>query len=166
MEMRTRPVAEADLPRLCTFPQSAEELFFLFPKAGYPLTPEQLAGAIAVRADSTVVERSGEVVAFANFYQWQVDGSCAIGNVMVAPNCRGGGIGRSLIETMINLAQSKYRAREVRVSCFNHNTAGLLFYARLGFHPCGIERRSDNLGQTVALLHLRLPLHHTFGEQK
>lgn len=166
MGMRTRPVVEADLARLCTFPQNAEELFFLYPKAGYPLTPEQLAGAIAVRADSTVVERCGEVVAFANFYQWQVNGSCAIGNVMVAPDCRGDGVGRYLVETMINLAQTKYHAQEVRVSCFNHNTAGLLFYARLGFHPCGIEPRSDNLGQTVALLHLCLPLHRICGQQK
>ena len=65
MEMRTRPVTEADLPRICSFPQSAEELFFLSPKARYPLTPEQLAGAIAARADSTVVEGGGQVLAFA-----------------------------------------------------------------------------------------------------
>lgn len=158
MEMRTRPVTEADLPRICSFPQSAEELFFLFPKARYPLTPEQLACAITARADSMVVEQGGQAMAFANFYQWQMHGHCAIGNVMVAPESRGGGIGRYLIEAMAMLARTKYQAREVRVSCFNHNTAGLLFYARLGFTPCGIEQRSDGRGHPVALLHLCLPL--------
>lgn len=158
MEMRTRPVAKADLARICTFPQSAEELFFLFPKASYPLTPEQLAQAIAARSDSTVVELAGQVVAFANFYQWQLNGHCAIGNVMVAPDCRGGGVGRHLIAAMAMTAQTKYHAHEVRVSCFNHNTTGLLFYARLGFHPSGIEQRSDGQGHPVALLHLCLPL--------
>lgn len=158
MEMRTRPVTEADLPRICSFPQSAEELFFLFPKARYPLTPEQLAGAITARADSMVVEQGGQAMAFANFYQWQMHGHCAIGNVMVAPESRGGGIGRYLIEAMVMLARTKYQAREVRVSCFNHNTAGMLFYARLGFTPCGIEQRSDGQGHPVALLHLCLPL--------
>jgi len=158
MKPRCRPVEAADLSQLCTFPQSAEELFFLFPKASYPLTPEQLARAIAARADSTVVEQAGQVVAFANFYQWQMNDHCAVGNVMVAPESRGRGVGRVLLETMVMLARTKYQAREVRVSCFNHNTAGLLFYARLGFIPCGIEQRTEGQGHPVALLHLCLPL--------
>jgi len=153
-----RPVADGDLSVLCGFPQSAEELFFLFPKACYPLSPEQLARAIAQRAESTVVAAEGKVVAFANFYQWQRGGSCAIGNVMVAPDCRRRGVGRFLIETMILLARTKYRAQEVRVSCFNQNTAGLLLYADLGFQPCGIEERTDWQGRRVALVHLCLPL--------
>ncbi len=50
-----RPVQKEDVYFLCQFPQSAEELFFLFPKATYPLTPEQLQDAIDQRFDSTVV---------------------------------------------------------------------------------------------------------------
>ena len=164
LELRTRPVAEAGFARLCTFAQSAEELFFLFPKASFPLTPAQLARAVAARADSTVVEGGGQVLAFANFYQWQVDGACAIGNVMVAPDYRGNGVGRALIDAMIMTALSKYRAREVRVSCFNRNTAALLFYARLGFLPCGIEPRLDGQGLPVALLHLRRAVERPCGQ--
>lgn len=154
--LKHRAVREEDLAAVCTFPQNAEELFFLFPAAEYPLTPAQLSDAIARRSDSTVVERDGEVLAFANFYRW--GDSCAIGNVIVAPAARGQGVGRHLVEAMATLAVSRHGAGELTVSCFNGNLAGLLFYPRLGFRPYAIEARRDRRGEPVALLHLRRAL--------
>ena len=151
-----RHVRPADVPCICAFPQSAEELFYLFPKATFPLTPEQLQRAIDQRFDSTVVLRSGEVVGFANFYLREKGGACAIGNVVVAPATRGQGVGRYLIETMAAKALREHEAREVRISCFNGNVAGLLLYAKLGFLPYGVERRLDPAGSRVALVHMRL----------
>jgi len=157
MPLSHRAAAEQDLQTVCQFPQGEEELFFFFPKAEFPLTPSQLRLAMAQRADSTVVELDGEVVAFANFYRWETGGSCAIGNVIVSPAARGRGVARHLIERMAALAFSKYRASEVTVSCFNQNAAGLLLYPRLGFQPYAVEERRDRKGQRVALIHLRLP---------
>lgn len=151
-----RPVAEADIPIICGFPQNETELFFLFPKASYPLTPEQLRLAIAQRADSTVVERDGAAVGFANFYHWAQGGRYAIGNVMVASAARGLGVGRYLMERMIERAFAHYDAAEVTVSCFNANVAGLLLYPRLGFQPYAVEERRDKQGNRVALIHMRL----------
>ena len=156
MEFRCRPVEQQDLARICGFPQNEDELFFLFPRASYPLTPSQLREAVDQRSDSTVVERDGEVVAFANFYRWETGGCCAVGNVVVAPTARGSGAGRFLIEHMINLAVAKHRAIEVRASCFNANVAGLLFYHALGFIPFALEERRDARARRVALIHLRL----------
>ncbi len=154
--MRTiRPVREGDVAAICTFTQDAAELYDSFPRARYPLTPEQLSAAIAARSDSTVVEEQGRAVGFANFYHWGVESRCAIGNVMVAPVARGRGVARALIEHMVALAQEKYRASEVTVSCFNHNTAALLLYTRLGFTPEQIEERVGPDGRRVALIHLR-----------
>ncbi|SDB12400.1 Acetyltransferase (GNAT) family protein [Desulfonatronum thiosulfatophilum] len=65
----------------------------MFPKATFPLTPGQLAAAIASRSDSTVAELDGKAAAFANFYRWETGGNCAIGNVAVAPEVRGRGVG-------------------------------------------------------------------------
>lgn len=161
MLLSHRPVVEFDLQAICGFPQSEDELFFLFPKAEFPLTPAQLRAAIAQRADATVVELDGEVVAFANFYRWEAGGRCSIGNVIVSPRARGHGVGRYLIEQMIPLAFSKYRAAEVTVSCFNQNVAGLLFYPKLGFRPYAIEERLDKSGRRVALIHMRLTGHET-----
>jgi ribosomal protein S18 acetylase RimI-like enzyme len=157
MTLRHRPVATSDLPQICRFPQSAEELFYLFPKAAYPLTCEQLQQAIQQRADATVVEQNGKVVAFANFYRWDHGGNCAIGNMIVDPQARRSGVGRYLIKQMVALAFRKYQASSVSVSCFNHNVAGLLFYPSLGFTPYAIESRAGPAGQQLALIHLHLP---------
>jgi RimJ/RimL family protein N-acetyltransferase len=151
-----RHVRPEDVPRICSFPRSAEELFFLFPKASWPLTPEQLQRAIDQRFDSTVVLLGGQVCGFANFYVREVRGGCAIGNVVVAPDLRGKGVGRYLIETMATTALRKHEAREVRISCFNGNVGGLLLYAKLGFVPYAVERRLDPAGERVALIHMRL----------
>ena len=154
--MSVRPVEERDVPRICCFPQSEEELFYCAPKADFPLTPQQLFQAIGQRSDSTVVERGGEVVAFANFYRAETGGSCAVGNVVVAPGARGQGVGRCLLDHMVRLAFSKYQADEVIVSCFNSNIVGLLFYPALGFRPFAIESRQNRKGERVALIHMRL----------
>jgi RimJ/RimL family protein N-acetyltransferase len=151
-----REVRTNEVPRICTFPQSAEELYFLFPKATHPLTAEQLQRAIDQRFDSTVVLDDGEVCGFANFYVREVGGTCAIGNVVVAPEARGKGAGRFLIETMATKALRKHGAREVKISCFNGNVAGLLLYSKLGFVPYAVERRLDPAGSRVALIHMRL----------
>lgn len=156
MSLNFRPVNEQDIATLCAFPKSAAELFFLYPKATFPLSIDQLQAAIAQRQDASVVEKDGQLVAFANFYRWENQGICAIGNVMVAPQARNKGIGRYLIERMSALAFSKYQASEVHVSCFNQNLAGLLLYPKLGFLPFAIEERKNPEGKRVALLHLRL----------
>lgn len=154
--MHLRPALACDLASICQFSLTEEELFFAFPKARFPLDNEQLAQAISQRSDATVVLDGDTPVGFANFYRWEY-GSCAIGNVMVAPAQRGRGIGHLLIEHMCHIAWDKHAAREVTVSCFNHNTAGLLLYPQLGFVPYAIEQRHGNDGQPLALIHFRLP---------
>lgn len=120
------------------------------------MTPTQLQDAIEQRSDSMVVELSGEIVAFANFYRWESGGRCSIGNVIVSPAARGRGVGRYLIEQMLGLAFSKHQASEVTVSCFNQNVAGLLLYPKLGFQPYAVEERQNKKGNRVALIHMRL----------
>lgn len=157
MKLTSRPLDENDIQIICSFPQNEDELFFLFPKATFPLDPLQLRDAIAQRSDSTVVELGGEVVAYANFYRWEAGGRCSIGNVIVSPLARERGVAHYLVEKMIDLAFSKHQAAEVTVSCFNQNVAGLLLYPKLGFRPYGIEERQDKKGSRVGLIHMRLP---------
>lgn len=77
-------------------------------------------------------------------------------DVVVAPEARGKGVGRYLIETMARTALLKHRAAEVRISCFNRNVAGMLLYAKVGFAPFAVEPRVDKGGARVALVHMRL----------
>lgn len=155
MDLKIRPIVENDIKEICQFSQSREELFYFFPKAQYPLSPSELRTAISQRSESTVVELDGKVVAFANFYQWDMGGKCCIGNVVVASEARGLGVAHNLIQHMVGLAFSKYQAREVSVACFHRNLAGLLLYPKLGFTPYAIEERTDFEGGRVALIHMR-----------
>ena len=117
--------------------------YFIFsPTATYPLSVGQLSTSITERVAPTVVENGGQVVAFADLYRVKHSDYCNIGNVIVAPEARGRGMARYLIAQMIKIARRKQGAKEVRISCFNHNTAGLLLYTGLGFHPYGLEERA------------------------
>ena len=147
-----RPATFDDLPEVVTFPQNADELFFCYPKAIWPLDVEQLAAAMAERCDSTVALLDGRVAGFANFYQWQQGESCALGNLMIAPWARGRGVARYLVTAMEQLARERHQASRMRVSCFNANSAGLLLYPALGYALSGLVERRDPQGARVALL--------------
>lgn len=151
--LKHRPYLKSDLQTICSFPQDEEELFYFYPKAVYPVTPEQLQRAIDQRSDSTVIEYDGVVVGFANFYRWE-GGICCIGNVVVAPWARGKGVAKYLIQTMLTLASSRHAATKVQIACFNQNTSGLLLYTKLGFEPVNIEVRQARDGKQMALIHM------------
>lgn len=153
--LKVRAVTEADVLEICSFAKSADELYFFFPKASFPLTPDQLAASISQRSDSNIVEDNGQVVGFANFYHWGLQSTCSIGNVVVSPHARNRGIAKFLMQHMVSLAYTKYEASEITVSCFNSNTVGLLLYPKLGFNPYEIEERKDQNGNRVALVHMR-----------
>lgn len=153
--MHVREVTEGDLSEICRLPKTREELFYCFPRAVFPLSEADVRNSIEKRSDSTVVEVAGRVVAFANFYRWEEE-LCSIGNVVVASDARGSGVGSYLIKHMVKLGFEKHRAQTVSVSCFNRNVAGLLLYPKLGFRPYDVEQRIDYNGELVALVHLRV----------
>ncbi len=153
-----RPAIAADLPAVVAIPQHAEELFFCYPKGIWPFTVAQLAQAMAQREASTVVLAEDKVVGFANFYASEYGEHCALGNVMVAATARGQGVAHYLIAQMEQIARERFAAREMQLSCFNANTAGLLLYPTLGYQVYAVEERTNHLGQRVALLLFRKPL--------
>lgn len=153
-----RPAVEDDIPLVCTMPQNPEELFFLAPRASFPLTPAQLHLTLLERQHNTVVTLNDTVAGFANFYHVQAGEFASVGNVIVAPWARGLGVGRHLMDAMGGLASRHHGARELHISCFNRNTDGLLFYHRLGFVPYGLEERRDRAGRRVGLIQLRRPI--------
>lgn len=147
-----------DIETICHFPQTAEELFYFYPKGDYPLTVAQLISAIEQRSYPTVIEKDGEIAGFANFYHWQLGGCCKVGNVIVNPAMRGQGIAKYLMKTILAKAREYYRAHQVQVSCFSENTTALLLYQQLGFKPFTIEQRINKQGAKVALIHFAYEL--------
>lgn len=152
-----RPLEEKDIEVVCGLPQSVDELFYMFPRAIYPLTPPQLKDVLDNHSDSTVIEVNDEVVGYANFSRSDFRGRCSLGNVIIAPKARSRGVGRYLIGCMKDLAFDKHEATEMTASCYNHNVPGLLFYPKLGFRPYAVDERRDKHGGRVALIHFRLP---------
>ena len=57
-------------------------------------------------------------------------------------------------EQLIDSLFEKYQAKEVQLSCFNENTAGLLLYPKLGFVPFSIEERPAPGGKRSALINM------------
>lgn len=147
-----RPLRPEDAALISSFPRTAEELYFMFPKATWPLTAGAVLEAAAQRHDATTVEWEGRVVAYANLVRIEPHHFAAIGNVVVAAEARGKGAGRFLIEAMV-VKGFAHGVREVRVSCHGANAAGLLMYAALGFEPYGIEKVEDWMGRRAALIH-------------
>ncbi len=151
-----RPLEDKDADAICGFPQSAEELFFTFPKASFPLTPDALLGAARERFDPTIVLLEGAVVGYANFIQVKEKGFCAIGNLMVHPEYRRQGVATYLVNVMIRKAFENYCVRFVRSSCFSHNQAAYQMYHGLGFKPADMEQRLTADGTPVLLVNLYL----------
>lgn len=135
-----RPLAEEDLERICTFPQSAEELFYMSPRAKFPLTPEQILELRKGRYDPTVIveESTGRVAAYANIYDAGEE-VCWLGNVIVSPDYRGKGAAEALIRAMLRLAKENHGAKRLLLSCHNTNSRGLAFYHKHGFRPFDIR---------------------------
>lgn len=150
-----RSIADNDLGTICQLPQNKEELFFMFPKADYPLSVEQLEAVMANRSDSTVILLDNKIVGFANFYEVKDNEYCSIGNVIVSSYFRNNGIGKYLIETMESIALKKYNVREIHISCFNMNTKGILLYSKLGYIPYEIEERLNKEESKVALIKMK-----------
>ncbi|MBC9249520.1 GNAT family acetyltransferase [Pseudomonas alcaligenes] len=149
-----RAALESDLDSVVGFVRSADELFYAFPRAHWPLCRAQLGAAWAERQGNTLVLLDGRPAGFANFYQSQAGEFCALGNLMIAPWARGQGVAQYLIGVMEHLAAREFLARELRASCFNGNSAGLLLYTRLGYQVREVVERQRGADQRVALLHL------------
>jgi len=150
-----RAVQEKDIPQICGFPQNKEELFFLSPKASFPLSNEAFEAIIAERHNPTVVTKKEKVVGFASLYKIEENNKCFIGNVIVSPSARGAGIGRALIDQMTKISVENYEIKEIHLSCFNNNIGGLLLYSKIGFIPYEIEERTNYNNEKVALIHMK-----------
>lgn len=156
-----RAIEKEDLKKICTLPQSSEELFFMFPKAEYPLTCSQLETTVQNRFASTVFLYDEEIAGFANFYEVEENQYCSIGNVIVGSRFRNQGIGEFIIKTMEQTGVEKYNASTFRMSCFNTNTQALLLYSKLGYKPYGIEKRINSENKSFALIKLKKDMNGT-----
>ena len=108
-----------------------------------------------IRHELTVAVENGEIIGFANFYDYEPNKFAFIGNVVIEKNRRGRGLGKEIVKHMLEKAYGKFALPEVRISVFSDNTPALLLYSSLDFLPYEIEERTTPLGGRAALIHLK-----------
>lgn len=154
--MEFRAATTEDFEAIVRLLQNQDELFRVYPKAKYPFTVEQVQALAESRKELTVVVDREKVVGFANLYDVEPGQSAFIGNVIIARDFRGKGLGHLLVSHMIRKAFDIYDVAEARLSVFNDNTPALLLYTGMNFKPYAIEERTDPSGMRVGLIHMKL----------
>jgi ribosomal protein S18 acetylase RimI-like enzyme len=156
MCMEIREATTPDFEAIVRLVPTQDELFRVYPKGNHPFTVDQVHLLAESRKELTVAVERGRVIGFANLYDVEQSIWAFVGNVVVARELRGRGIGRLLVSHMIRQAFDKYGVCEARISVFNDNTPALLLYAGMNFKPYAVEERINPSGERVGLIHMRL----------
>lgn len=156
MPVEFRPAAVADYPAIGALIPDEDELFRVYPRGRFPLTVAQVEGLAQVRHDLTVAVDARRVVGFANLYDRVPGASAFVGNVVIARDRRGQGLGQRLVNHMPDLVFERHAIPEVRIAVFSTNTPALRLYAGFGFKPYDVELREHPRGGRIPLLLMRL----------
>lgn len=89
-------------------------------------------------------EVDGEVVGMVGLIPENHDGSPEIEPVIVVPQARGIGVGRRLVEHVVDVAR-EIGARDVVVSAVGRNAEAIRFYHEMGFDTIGYVELSHDL---------------------
>jgi len=165
MTLSHRPLQDADAEIICTFPSSAEELFFVFPEAAYPLTSRQLLSGAPAHHDPTTGILGGRIAGFVDFAAVREKKFCTLGHLVVHPECRRQGVAAYLVKIMVQTAIEKYAVRFVQASCFSHNKAAYALFHKVGFRPADMGQRLGPDAEPLLLIHMHLPARKWAGAQ-
>jgi ribosomal protein S18 acetylase RimI-like enzyme len=154
--IRFRPAGLEDYPAVCRLITSPAELVRVFPSGSWPFNMRQLHYIAEKRTDLTVVTDNDEVVGFANLYDMAPRKRAFIGNVILKASHRRQGIGKCLVQHMLDRVFTLHELPEARISVFEDNTPALTLYRQLGFKTCGRELRKVSDGRAVDLLQMKL----------
>lgn len=152
-----RPVTHADIPRICRFADTRETLFYFFPHARFPLTPQQFQVNIHSRFHATAILADDALIGFGNLFHHPNNGRRYLGNLIIDPTRRGRGVGRYLGQTLISLGFQDQQVDTLYLCCFNGNIRGLKLYHGLGFQPFEMEFCPKPDKTSAALIHFSLP---------
>lgn len=83
MILTHRISTDEDLQSIIQLPEDEISLFYMFPKATFPLTIEQLKEVINNRFESTVFLLDDQIIGYANIYFYADEKEPYIGNVLL-----------------------------------------------------------------------------------
>ncbi|MGI9331174.1 MAG: GNAT family N-acetyltransferase, partial [Gammaproteobacteria bacterium] len=97
-----RPAQPEDAAGIQALFTDEEESFRVYPEGQFPLTVDQVERLIKKRTEPTVLEIDGRIAGFSGLYSYKEGSSAFIGNVIIDRQFRGRGLGKQLMEYMID----------------------------------------------------------------
>jgi RimJ/RimL family protein N-acetyltransferase len=145
------PFTEEDIDRVLPWITSVESLeLWTAWSFGYPLTREHLRGHLQEsreRGDRLIFKAvdadSGEAIGHIEL--GAIDHrnhSLRIGRVLLAPACRGHGLGVGLMRAALTMAFDQFQMHRVELGVFDVNPRAIACYERVGFKREGMRRES------------------------
>lgn len=156
MILTHRISTDEDLQSIVQLPEDKISLFYMFPKATFPLTIEQLKEVINNRFDTTVFLLDDQIIGYANIYFYADEKEPYIGNVILSKDYRGKGLGKEIVKTMIHKAVSNHDTHRVNIAVFKSNISVCNLYKSLGFKEYKTEIRIDFEGNKQELVFMGL----------
>lgn len=153
-----RLAKQEDFETIVTFPRNAEEAYYMFPRGTYPLQADALYQVSCERKLPIVLEKEGRIAAYCSLYDVAEGGAGWLGNVITAPEARGGGTAENLIRYMMKRSREEFRLAELHLVCHSSNARALLFYHRLGFQPYDLKKTEDWESKPIARIYLKQSL--------
>ena len=144
-----RPAAEPDAPAIATIYNQGikDRIATLETELRSPEERRQWLAARGPRHPVIVAEADGQVVGWGSlnpFNPRKAYDHAADFSVYVERDWRGKGVGRRLLERLIELAR-QIGYHKMVLSAFPFNTAGIALYERLGFRTVGIYKEQGLL---------------------
>ncbi|WP_329844088.1 GNAT family N-acetyltransferase [Stenotrophomonas sepilia] len=137
MDHRLQPVQPHDYALIAGWLDSAAAtLRWAGPGVPYPLRPEQFEQVLQLRERSgwLLLAESGQRVGFGQ--AWCTEpGATHLGRLLVAPQARGRGLGRGLVEALIEQAFQSDAVERLTLRVYRDNAAAVALYRTLGFEP-------------------------------
>jgi len=149
--LTVRPARPRDAEAVADLLHTAPDLAQVSPDETFPLTPETVRHWIEKRRAGYVLERRGKVMGYAELVDDAREPDRVwIGHMMVAPSQRGLGLGRKLVQALLEVAERDRDAAEIAISAFEDNVRALRCY-----RGCGFRDRETHRVNTRQLVEMR-----------
>ncbi|MGF0667543.1 GNAT family N-acetyltransferase [Stenotrophomonas maltophilia] len=137
MDHRLQPVQPHDYALIAGWLDSAAAtLRWAGPGVPYPLPPDQFENVLQLRERPgwLLLAENGMRVGFGQPWRTQ-PGTMHLGRLLVAPQARGCGLGRTLVHALIEQAFQSDAVERLTLRVYRDNAAAVALYRSLGFEP-------------------------------
>ncbi|HHA2858890.1 GNAT family N-acetyltransferase [Stenotrophomonas maltophilia] len=137
MDHRLQPVQPQDYALIAAWLDSAAgTLCWAGPGVPYPLPPDRFERVLQLRERPgwLLLDASDQRVGFGQAWSTQ-PGTVHLGRLLVAPQARGRGLGRGLVQALIVQALQADAVERLTLRVYRDNAAAVALYRSLGFEP-------------------------------